>query len=323
VKWKRHVAELSLPNILNDCIDRLAAGQTVNDCLRLYPGQAARLSSMLETGLVAARVVYATAEVTLAQERIWSRIEQAFNAPAPARPVRLPRRWQWAIAAAAALLMLAGVMLAAQNSQPGDPLYGVKTFIESIFAGGQPAPLPPATETAIPTATSSPAPTATATQPATRTPTLTLSPTEPLSASGTPAPTGEDNVTGTIVGPVEDINGNVITIYGFEIVVDEDDPLLDAIVVGDVIRVEGDFDGVAIDASDVIVVGAEGEEVEIYTSDTGEVWRDDGTCSNPPPDWAPAIGWRRRCQGGGQNVQPGSQGMGSGNSGGMGMGSGS
>src|SRR5690606_39838806 len=30
----------------------------------------------------------------------------------------------------------------------------------------------------------------------------------------------------------------------------------------------------------------------------GLVWRDPGTCSNPPP-WAPAHGWRARCGSGG------------------------
>ncbi len=314
------MAELSLPDILNESIDRLAAGQTVNDCLLAYPGQSARLGSMLESGLIAARVTYPVAEVALAQERIWSRMEQAYNTPTPSRPVRLPRRWQWVIAAAAALLMLAGVMLAAQNSQPGDPLYGVKLFIESIFSGGQPTALPTPTETAAPTATSTPAVTATETPTSaptlTATPTFTPIPTEALAASETPTftPT-EENVTGAIEGPVEDINSNVITIYGIEIVIDEDDPLLAVIVVGDVIRVEGDFDGTAIDASDVVVVGVGGEAVEIFTNDTGEVWRDDGSCNNPPPDWAPAIGWRRRCQGG---AAPGG-----GNAGGMGMGNGS
>ena len=28
---------------------------------------------------------------------------------------------------------------------------------------------------------------------------------------------------------------------------------------------------------------------------TGEIFRDTGDCSNPPPPWAPAHGWHRRC----------------------------
>jgi hypothetical protein len=322
------MAERSLPDILNDCVDRLAAGQTIADCLLAYPGQAARLGSMLESGLIAARVVYPAGDVALAQERIWSRMEQAYNAPAPVRPLRLPQRWVWAIAAAAALLVLAGVMLAAQNSRPGDPLYGVRVYIESIFSGGQPAPLPIATETAAPTATSTLPPTATATKTLTSTPTMTEtavpSATLTATAAGTATPAVETIIPSVIEGPVQAIDGNVITIYGIEIAIDEDDPLLDVIVVGDVIRVEGDFDGAAIDASNVVVIDAEGAEVEIFTSDTGEVWRDDGTCNNPPPDWAPANGWRRRCQGGNGSVEPGSrgQGNGSGNSNGSANGNG-
>lgn len=299
------MAELSLPDILNDCIDRLAAGQNVADCLSAYPGQAARLRPLLDSGLAAVRVTYPIVEVTGAQERIWSRMEQAFNVPLPSQPLRLPRPWRWAILAAAALLMLAGVMLAAQNSQPGDPLYGVKVFIESLLPSGEAAPsvtpIPTLTETAMPSATN------------TQTATETLTVTETLTASETPVPTLTPTVaggiTGAIEGPVEAINGSVITIYGIEIEIAGDDPLLTVIEVGDVLRVEGDFgeDGVTIDVADVTVVGA---EEEIFTSDTGEVWRDDGTCNNPPPDWAPANGWRRRCEGGNSVVAPGSRGQG-------------
>jgi hypothetical protein len=36
--------------------------------------------------------------------------------------------------------------------------------------------------------------------------------------------------------------------------------------------------------------------VDVYVFND-EVFRDDENCSNPPPDWAPAHGWRRRCEG--------------------------
>jgi hypothetical protein len=37
-------------------------------------------------------------------------------------------------------------------------------------------------------------------------------------------------------------------------------------------------------------------EVDVNVNpQSGEVWRDKGNCQNPPPDWAPANGWRRRC----------------------------
>jgi hypothetical protein len=42
-------------------------------------------------------------------------------------------------------------------------------------------------------------------------------------------------------------------------------------------------------------------QVDVTVSDSGEVWRDDGSCNNPPPPWAPANGWRRRCESGNGN----------------------
>ncbi len=314
------MAEMGLADILNDCINRLAAGQSLDECLGVYPGQAARLGSMLETGLLVRRMEYGAAEAALAQETIWLRMEQAYNAPAPARHLRLPRRWLWLVAAVIGLLLMSGVILAAQNSRPGEPLYGVKVFLEAIGGGanGAPIPLLPV-PTATPSATPTAAPTNTATSAASSTWTLTAMPTL------TETPTAE-GVTGVIEGPVDAINGNTITIYGMDITIEPDDPLLAVIQVGDAIRVEGDFTaGGAIGAANVTVVET---EPDVFVNDEGEQWRDDGTCDNPPPDWAPAHGWRQRCAGGDANVPPGSRGMGngnessgnSGNSGGMGMG---
>jgi hypothetical protein len=320
------VAEQTLANIFNECIEQLAAGQSVDACLRLYPNDAARLRPMLETGQLVGRMSYPLVEVTAAQEQVWSRIERAYNPPQPVRRMRFPRQSLWLAAVLAALLILAGVMAAAQNSAPGDPLYGVKVFIESIL-GGETVP------TTLPTST----PTQTLAPTETAAPTLTaqsiVTPTATATASETPAEaTAEvtEDVTAVIEGPVEAINGNVITIYGIEITIDPDDPLLIVIRIDDVIRVEGDFSGASVVLADVTAVGSNDE---VFVNDSGEVWRDNGSCDNPPPDWAPAHGWRRRCQGGAGNGEGAGVGNGQGNgnangnangsSNGMGMGSGS
>jgi hypothetical protein len=130
-------------------------------------------------------------------------------------------------------------------------------------------------------------------------PTGTFTPTP----TGTLTPTPRGPVTIIIEGPVQAININIITIYDFDIVVAPNDPILSIIRIGDVVRVIGDIDDdnrdtIVITAITVIIV-----DVDIVVDDGGTiVWRDDGNCSNPPPDWAPANGWRRRCQG----VNPGS-----------------
>jgi hypothetical protein len=38
-------------------------------------------------------------------------------------------------------------------------------------------------------------------------------------------------------------------------------------------------------------------DVDVYVVDN-QVWRDDNECGSPPPPWAPAHGWRRKCGGG-------------------------
>lgn len=120
-----------------------------------------------------------------------------------------------------------------------------------------------------------------------------------------------------VEGPVESIIGNVIVIYGVEITVSDDDPMITVIKVGDFIRIEGemfDTDGVVVIIPIIIVI----VDVDVYVID-GLVWRDDGNCGNPPPPWAPAYGWRRKCGAAYIIIEIGG-GMGKGMGMGMGMG---
>jgi hypothetical protein len=103
-----------------------------------------------------------------------------------------------------------------------------------------------------------------------------------------------------IEGPVEEVNVNVIVIYGIAIEVDADDPILTVIDIGDIVHVEGSV----MDEGDVTVfvaVTVVMVNVEVYIGgDSGtDIWIDDDSndCGNPPPDWAPAWGWRRKCEG--------------------------
>jgi hypothetical protein len=157
--------------------------------------------------------------------------------------------------------------------------------------------------TATPTATGTPAtatPTGTAIT-ATATPTITGTP-----PTATPTTIGGLPITIVIEGPVQSININVITIYNIDIELAENDPNLTIIQIGDIVRIEGDTreddddnDGnitIIVVAVTVVIVNV---DINIVT---GDVWRDEGSdCANPPPPWAPANGWRRRCEGGGNN----------------------
>lgn len=156
-----------------------------------------------------------------------------------------------------------------------------------------------ATITPTPTLTPSVTPTGTLTVTPTVTPsmtptgTLTATPTGTLTTTPAPTATGGLPITIVIEGPVQQINVNIITIYNINIQLAPDDPNLTIIQVGDIVHVEGDTSDtngtIIIIAVTVVIVNVD------INIDTGEVWRDDDDCSNPPPPWAPAHGWRRKC----------------------------
>ena len=99
----------------------------------------------------------------------------------------------------------------------------------------------------------------------------------------------------TIEGPVTQVNINVITIYNINIELAPDDPALTVIQVGDMIHVDGDIaerEGTVV----IIAITIVFINVEIYINPDGtQIWRDNDNCQNAPPPWAPANGWRRRC----------------------------
>ncbi len=133
------MAENILSEILNDCIDRLAAGESVEDCLRRYPQYAAELHPMLETGLLARRAIYGPREVGPAHARVRERITHAIETQ---RKVRHYPFRGLATLAASFLIVFAAIFVVlsarAEGSLPGDTLYGLKRFNEGarLFFSG-------------------------------------------------------------------------------------------------------------------------------------------------------------------------------------------
>lgn len=106
-----------------------------------------------------------------------------------------------------------------------------------------------------------------------------------------------------IEGPVVAINVNIITIFNINVVVDPDDPILTSIRIGDRIRVEGELitDGdtyeFVVGGSDVtiVIVAINIVIINVEVRPDPQPPTLTGDCSNPPPPWAPAHGWRARC----------------------------
>jgi hypothetical protein len=128
------MSEITLESALNHCIDQLARGSSVEDCLRLYPHFASELRPMLEAGLLARRAQYNALEVSAAQNRARSRVVAAMmgqRAASSQRPSSLA--WQRLAAAFVVLLVVMLTLVGVSaGGLPGDPLYPLKRLTENV-----------------------------------------------------------------------------------------------------------------------------------------------------------------------------------------------
>jgi len=173
----------------------------------------------------------------------------------------------------------------------GQTLVNLSTILDSYNQGHLTVNcLLPATLTPTPALTGTVTPQVTATI----TPVATMATPE-----ATPESTAQPGAPVIIVieGPVQAINVNIITIYNINIQLADNDPNLKIIQVGDIVHIEGSPQGSVVTGNITIVaITVVLVNVDIDVS-TGQVWRDDKSCDNPPPPWAKAHGWRKRCEG--------------------------
>jgi hypothetical protein len=226
------------------------------------------------------------------QDAILQRMLDVLDNPPPPAP-SLPVPQAVLIAVVVGIAVVAGILLYTAQPLPVLPAHtATPTQTATATHTATPTQTATATHTATPTQTATATHTATPTQTATATHTAT--PTQ--TATGTPVPTGTAITASVIIeGPIEAISANVLTIYGFEVIVNADDALLAELQPGDTVRVEATRDETGVLVAVTITALAD----TLAISPDGEsVWRDTGNCDNPPPPWAPAVGWRRRCEGG-------------------------
>ena len=127
-------------NILDECIERLLQGESVEQCLERYPEHAVQLEPLL-------RVAKATRETSSVEPRpefkaqARYQIESLLHAKGQkAGPRRLPLvSWvpRWAVVVAAVFLVIllagSGTVAASSSSLPGGTLYPVKTATERVW----------------------------------------------------------------------------------------------------------------------------------------------------------------------------------------------
>ncbi len=126
-------------HILDECIERLLQGESVEQCLQAYPEQAAELEPLLRVALAArkASAIEPRPEFKAqARYRIQSALHAEKKKPQPRRIPFLGWRPRWAVAVVVSLLVLflagGGVVAASSNSLPDETLYPVKLARERV-----------------------------------------------------------------------------------------------------------------------------------------------------------------------------------------------
>ncbi|TET16523.1 MAG: hypothetical protein E3J75_04920 [Dehalococcoidia bacterium] len=121
-------------NILDECLERLAKGEGVEQCLQSYPEQAAQLEPLLRTAQVvrkASAILPRSEFKARARYEFRSAIQTATKRRLPLFGLR-PRRVMAVMIVSILLLAGGGTAAAASNSMPDSPLYPVKLATEQV-----------------------------------------------------------------------------------------------------------------------------------------------------------------------------------------------
>lgn len=121
-------------DILNECIERVLKGETIESCMASFPEHSAELEPLLRTAIT-------TWNATEIQPRPEFRQRAANDFQAAIRDLKTRRTgtfvWQVrlvTVLSVIVVILMAGTstVAAASNSQPDEPLYGVKLFTEDV-----------------------------------------------------------------------------------------------------------------------------------------------------------------------------------------------
>lgn len=167
--------ERQLIEAFDGSIDCLAAGQTVEDCLRAYPHLADELRSLLETGQAVSRARVSAAELRHVRLRVDPQVISLIEETDFKSSRFRPAQGRMVLLVAIALLILIGVMLFLRRVE-GEQQFADQTTPTLATE----SPITPARSetTVVPEATESPSETLTPTAAPTDTPLPTRTPSE-------------------------------------------------------------------------------------------------------------------------------------------------
>ena len=129
---------LDISDVLDECLDRMAKGESIESCAGRHPERRAELVPLLKTAAMTVNAATAVSYDPAAKQRGLRRLMEAAGRKSAARSGAFSwLRWKPALAVglSAAVLMTAtawGTTMASSESVPGDTLYWVKRTKESI-----------------------------------------------------------------------------------------------------------------------------------------------------------------------------------------------
>ncbi len=130
-------------NILNDCLERIAAGESVAECLARYPEQAEALLPLLRMGQATMHAAHVSVPSPTSKARGKARMQAALatNRQRRSKRLKFPRIF-WRpistpmLAAFAAVFLTVvaagGTTVASGSSIPGETLYPIKSVKEKV-----------------------------------------------------------------------------------------------------------------------------------------------------------------------------------------------
>lgn len=123
-------------NILDECLERVLSGESVEGCLSWYPDYAEELRPLLETAAGARQAVDIEPRREF-RDRAGYEFQKAVREIGPVRrgnffAVLMKPAWATILLVVIVLAAGSGTVAAANNSLPGEPLYSVKTATESV-----------------------------------------------------------------------------------------------------------------------------------------------------------------------------------------------
>jgi len=202
------MSDPGLIEALNDCIDRLAAGESIENCLRRHPQYERMLRPMLEAGSTVRRAQILPFETDAAEMRVRARVIDAMSEPVRRRV--MPPLFNRVLPLVATLILVFTVMIGGSALLSRINQGDLTPTVEPNFTQTpSPSPTASVTTTATPSAsatqTSTPTTTATATSSATATPsaTVTIQATITPSATATPSPVITTTAAECVVTPPE------------------------------------------------------------------------------------------------------------------------